>query len=114
MKNLSSNDLFNEGREDARANRGSRPNSVSQLSVFYRLGYLYSMSQRNPKRLKLIDELLREFSLCKSELPNYADFVLYGHYSHRMLRRTMDRLGYRIPPGEGKINCSGFHAWRVR
>ena len=111
MENLSSMALFNEGYEDSQGNR-DRPNYMNELSVFYRLGALYGISQKNPTRLELIDELLREFSLCKSDLPNYADFVLSGHYSHRMLRRTFDYLGYRLPPN--RIVCSGFHAWRVR
>ena len=111
MKNVTSYSLFVEGQEDARMNRGKRPNSVEQLSVFYRLGFLYEASQNKPTRLELIDELLREFTFCRSELPNLADICLESHYSHRMLKRTMEMIGYEVP---ARPNCSSFHAWRVR
>lgn len=111
MNNVTSFPWFSEGQKDARVTC-RRLSYSSRLSVFYRLGFVYEVSHNNPKRLQLIDELLREFSFCKSDLPNYAEFVLYEHYSHRMLRSTMDLLGYRLP--SGNLDRHSFHAWRVR
>lgn len=101
--------MFNLGNQDA-SELGSRINfTISSTSCFYRLGVLSAKYQKCPTRLKLIKELCREFSFY-SELPNLAVLTLKDNYSHRLLKRTMDDLGYHIP---SRPNLKGFNAWRV-
>ena len=106
---------FVEGREYTRLDNCNRPNIIDQLSgqisVFYRLGCLYEISQNNPKKRKLIEELIREFSFSKSELPNYIEVTLNEHYSHKLIRNIMDHIGYIVPI---RLNRYSFHACRVR
>lgn len=109
MKNETNQALFLEGKTNARLNPNNRRNVLENLSIFYRLGFLYANSTNKPKRRKLIRELQREFSFYNVELPNLVDICLKEHYSHRLLKTTMDEIGYRIPV---RPQCSGFHAWR--
>lgn len=103
--------FFFEGMEDAKSN-GKMHNYFADISVMYRLGFLYETSPNNPKRLDLIDELCREFSMMDNDFSNYVELSLMHHYSHRILRRTMAQIGYHIPSGH--LDSSEFHAWRVR
>ena len=77
-------------------------------SCFYRLGVLSVRYENCPTRLALVKELCREFSFY-SELPNLAVITLKNDYSHRLLKRVMDNLGYHIPVRPDLI---GFNAWR--
>ena len=103
--------FFAVGIEDAKAN-GKMHRYFSDISVFYRLGFLYETSPNNPKRLALIKELCREFAMMDNDFSNYVEISLLNHYSHRILRRTMAKIGYHIPSGH--LDSSEFHAWRVR
>ena len=108
LMNESNQSMFNLGMQDSKM--GSRINAViSNTSCFYRLGVLSEKYQKCPTRLKLIKELCREFSFY-SELPNLAVITLKHNYSHRLLKRTMEELGYHIPI---KPNLMGFDAWRA-
>ena len=100
--------LFNYGQEDYRM--GSLKPNLFDMAVFYRLGLLYEKSFGKPKRRRLIQELYREFAFCESELPNYCDIVLQETYSHRLLKKTMNSIGYAVPIRPD----SSFHAWRYR
>ena len=101
-------EFFNFGQEDCRFSI-LRPN-LFNMNVFYRLGFLYEQSIKKPKHRKLIKELYREFTFCESDLPNYCEVTLQNNYSHRLLKRTMNNIGYAIPV---RPNTS-FHAWRYR
>ena len=105
--------FYSSGQDDER-NRGTKPlvTVSNSLSAFYRLGVLSVRYRNCPTRIRLIVELCREFSLCKhNDLPNFLVISLEGHYSHRLLKQTMEEIGYHIPV---KPDCVGFHAWRVR
>ncbi len=104
--------FYSYGQDNER-NRGSKPliSVFNNISAFYRLGVLSEKYKNCPTRIRLINELCREFSLCKhQDLPNLLDISLEGHYSHRLLKQIMEETGYHIPV---KPVCSSFHAWRV-
>lgn len=112
MKNTTENySLFCEGISQASdTHYSSTNNDLKNLSVFYRLGLIYKKSENRPKTQSLIWELYKEFSFCTSPLPNSYVIRLSGTYSHRLLKKIMKKIGYRISP---KPNCSNFHAWRI-
>ncbi len=111
MENMARDSFFIDGVVDARARGVLKANVFKDCSIFYRLGCLYGISQRNPTRKRLITELFREFSFAKTELPNAAIICLNGHYSHRLLKRSFKYIGYSIPV---RPNSTCFDAWRVR
>lgn len=103
--------FFLDGRHDA-IEDGKMHTYIADVSVMYRLGFLYETSPNNPKRLTLIKELCREFAMMDNDFSNYVEISLLHHYSHRILRSTMAKIGYHIPSGH--LDSSEFHAWRVR
>ena len=108
--NKYSYEFFLNGREDASAD-GKMHNYIANISIMYRLGFFYETSPNSPKKLELIHELCREFAMMESDFPNFIEVSLLGHYSHRLLRQTMSKIGYRIPLG--RIDSSEFCAWRI-
>ena len=103
--------FFTDGRKDAKLD-GKMHAYFANFSALYRLGFLYETSSAKPRCALLIRELCREFTLMDEDLPNYIEISLIGKYSHRMLRRTLNSVGYRIPLG--KIDSAEIHAWRIR
>lgn len=111
MENMARYSFFTDGVTDARVRRFLKVNAFKDCSIFYRLGCLYGISEKNPTRKRLITELFREFSFAKTELPNAAIICLNGHYSHRLLKRSFKYIGYSIPV---RPSSTCFDAWRVR
>ena len=109
-KNVENARLFLEGKRCKRNNYQTSTRIESTFSVYYRLGVLHETCRNKPTKLKLVKELYREFYLYSDYLPNVVDIILVGHYSHRLLRRTFDEIGYHIPVN---FSLPGFHAWRV-
>ena len=106
--------FYLSGQDDER-NRGNKPLiSVSNnISAFYRLGVLSEKYKNCPTRIRLINELCREFSLCKhQDLPNLLDISLEGHYSHRLLKQIMEETGFFTAK---PANCTNPWAiWRKK
>lgn len=101
---------FELGKQDASKFKGHVKATVeADNSCFYRLGVLSERYKDCPKRLSLIEELYREFSFY-NELPNHVVITLKHDYSHRLLKRTMNNLGYHVP---ARPDFLGFNAWRV-
>ena len=80
-------------------------------SISYRLGRLSYRYNNCPKKQILIEELTCFFEEQQNSfLPNYVVLSLRLKYSHKLLKKVMLQLGYRIPV---KPNCNRLIAWRV-
>ena len=115
MERLTGNNyLFETGRETIRLNKAPSLSELYNLSVFYRLGALYEQSKNAPTRQLLIDELIREFSYASSVLPNSIQISLKNHYSHRLIKTTLRKIGYSVSsiPRESYLHRFYYNAWR--
>lgn len=102
-------DFYQMGIEDERDHGKKFVTDIFNLSPMYRIGRLTERYKNCPKKTKLLTELLFEFE--KHEFfPNLIDIFLDGKYSHRLLKKVLFELGYRIPASP---QCAHFHAWRT-
>ena len=98
------------GQDDERKHGKKFISNIANLAPLYRLGRHKERYANCPQKSKLITELVFEFE--KHEFfPNLVDIFLDGKYSHRLLKKMMEELGYRIPASP---DCAHFHAWRIK
>ena len=81
--------------------------------VFIHLANLYFSNPNSPKVKELILELFREFdyNFCYNfEAPEKVRIHLKGSYSHRLIKTTFEKIGYRTSK---KPICTGFTARKL-
>lgn len=113
MENVVSS-FFQKGIDDEVKYGKKFTSSTLELYPMYRLGRLEERYKNCPTKKQLLEELSEQLEKYDFS-PNIIGLYVRNKYSHRLLRRVLLAMGYRIPSFPVVLIPNRFfHAWRIR